>query len=175
MNLIFDLETDGLLDNFTCIHCLCIHDLDNAETYTFNEQGTKESIVRGVEMLEDADSIIGHNIIHFDIPIIRRIYPWFSNDHAIDTLLLSRLYHPNILSIDKNRAWKMMPQQLYGRHSLEAYGHRLGTYKGEFGKQTDWKNWSPEMEAYMEQDVVVTTKLWMHFQPFLNGSKWNIR
>ena len=25
-----------------------------------------------------------------------------------------------------------MPLQLYGRHSLEAYGYRLGEYKGKF-------------------------------------------
>ena len=175
MNLIFDLETDGLLEQFTCIHCLCIHDLDNNETYTFNDKGTKEAVVRGVEMLEDADSIIGHNIIYFDLPVIRRVYPWFSNDHAIDTLLLSRLYHPNIMAIDQVRQWASMPQRLYGRHSLESYGHRLSVYKGDFSKTADWKQWSQEMEDYMEQDVKVTTKLWEHFQPFLNGSRWNTK
>ena len=70
MNLIFDLETDGLLDTLTKIHCLCIYDLDAKETYTFNDQGNKDPIVRGVEMLADADCIIGHNILHFDIPVI---------------------------------------------------------------------------------------------------------
>ena len=51
---------------------------------------------------------------------------------------------------------------------FEAYGHRLNCYKGEFGKTADWSEWSPEMEAYMEQDVV-TTKLWQHFQRYLTG------
>ena len=64
-----------------------------------------------------------------------------------------------------------MPLQLYGRHSLEAYGHRLKCYKGSFGKTTDWSEWSQEMEDYMEQDVVVTTKLWHHFHRYLTGSR----
>ena len=170
MNLVFDLETDGLLDSFTCIHCLCIHDLDEAKTYTFNDRGSKEPIVKGIEMLADADVVIGHNVVHFDIPVIKRIYPWFRSPYMVDTLLCSRLYHPNILDVDKKRKWRMMPLNLYGRHSLKAYGYRLGVYKDAFGEDTDWKNWSPEMEAYMEQDVVVTTKLWDHFATkFLNS------
>ncbi len=49
-----------------------------------------------------------------------------------------------------------MLQQMYGRHSLEAWGYRLGEYKGSFSKTTDWKEWSQEMEDYCIQDVVVT-------------------
>ena len=49
----------------------------------------------------------------------------------VDTLVLSRLYHPNMMEIDKRRNIPRMPLQLYGRHSLEAYGYRLGEYKGE--------------------------------------------
>ena len=64
-----------------------------------------------------------------------------------------------------------MPLQLYGRHSLEAYGYRLGEYKGGFAKQTDWKEWSQDMEDYMVQDVQVTHKLWIHFlKKFPTGS-----
>ena len=74
MNLIFDLETDGFLKDVSTIHCLAIHDLDNKETYTFNDTGTKEPVVRGVQLLADADSVIGHNIIGYDLPVIRKLY-----------------------------------------------------------------------------------------------------
>ena len=77
------------------------------------------------------------------------------------------------MDIDKKRQWRHMPLQLYGRHSLEAYGYRLGEYKGDFGKTSDWKEWSQEMQDYMKQDVVVTNKLWKHFLPYLSGSKWS--
>ena len=169
--LVFDLETDGLLNDLTKIHCLVIYDSDTDTTIVYNDQGNEEPIVRGVQRLEDADVIVGHNVIGFDIPAIKRIYPWFMpTAFVLDTLLLSRLYHTDILEIDKKRSIQNMPLQVYGRHSLESYGYRLGEYKGEFGKSTDWQEWSPEMETYCCQDVKVTTKLCDHFQKYLSGS-----
>lgn len=169
--LVFDLETDGLLDDVTQIHCLVIYDSEADKTLHYNDRGNEEPIVRGIQRLEDADIIVGHNIIGYDIPVIKKIYPWFSPEAlVIDTLLLSRLYHTNMLDIDKRLKRPNMPMQLYGRHSLESYGHRLGEYKGEFGKTSDWKEWSPEMETYCAQDVKVTTKLCDHFHKYLSGS-----
>jgi hypothetical protein len=165
MQLVFDIETNGLYDDVTHIHCIGIYDIDTKETLVYNDEGSAEPVVRGVQLLEEADSIIGHNIIGYDIPVIRKLFPWFSPSGVVmDTLVLSRVYHADILKVDQKRRWNHMPLQLYGRHSLEAYGYRLGEYKGCFGKTTDWKNWSQEMQDYMVQDVNVTTKLWNHFQ-----------
>lgn len=170
VSLIFDLETDGLLKDVSTIHCLAIYDLTTKETITYNDTGNQEPIVRGLQRLFDADCVIGHNIIGYDLPVIRKLYSWFDrNPYLIDTLLLSRLYHADMMSVDKKNNWKNMPLQLYGRHSLESYGYRLGEFKGSFSKATDWKNWSQEMEDYCVQDVNVTTKLWHHFQKYLNG------
>ncbi len=168
--LVFDLETDGLISKCTTIHCLAIYDTDTEETIAYNDQGSKEPVVRGIQRLEDADCIVGHNIIGFDLPVIRKYFPWFSDPGILcDTLLLSRLLYPNMMEIDKKRQWKHMPLQLYGRHSLEAYGHRLGEYKGDFGKNSDWQSWSQEMEDYMIQDVNVTQKLCTKLITRLNG------
>jgi len=170
VNLIFDIETDGFLKDVSTIHCLAIHDLDTEEDYVYNDQGSQEPISRGLQMLADADSIIGHNIIGYDLPVISKLYSWFSNPGTvIDTLLLSRLFHADMMKLDKKHNWKHMPLKLYGRHSLESYGYRLGEFKGEFGKSSDWKDWSEEMEDYCIQDVHVTTKLWHHFNPYLTG------
>ena len=170
--LIFDLETNGLLNDLTCIHCLVIYDVEADQTLCYNDQGNKEPVVRGIERLEDADTIVGHNIINYDIPAISKLYPWFQNTgRVLDTLVLSRLYHADILTIDRKRNWNHMPLQLYGRHSLEAYGYRLGEYKGSYGKTTDWKDWTQEMEDYCVQDVNVTKKLCNHFHPYLIGSR----
>lgn len=172
MNLIFDLETDGLYHDVTCIHCLGIHDLDSGQTLVFNDQGSEQPITKGIQLLEDSSCLIGHNIIGYDLPVIRKLYPWFNTSSvSVDTLVLSRVYHSDLLKTDQKRAWKHMPLQLYGRHSLEAYGHRLGEYKGSFGKTTDWKEWSQEMQDYCLQDVQVTTKLWRHFRPYLTSSR----
>ena len=168
--LVFDLETNGLLNDFTHIHCLAIYDTETDETLVYNDSGTQAPISAGVTRLEEADRIAGHNIISFDIPCIKKIYSFFEpQGEVIDTLLLSRLYHPNMLGLDKKHQWKHMPLQLYGRHSLESYGYRLGEYKGGFAKDTDWQEWSQEMEDYCVQDVNVTVKLCQHFRPYLTG------
>ena len=170
--LVFDLETDGLYDDVTRIHCLVIYDSETDETLVFNDEGSEEPISRGVQLLETADVICGHNVISYDIPVLQKVYPWFEPTAlVVDTLLLSRLYHNNILDKDLKNKWPHMPSQLYGRHSLESYGYRLGEYKGSFGKDTDWQEWSQEMQDYCIQDVKVTTKLCDHFHPYLTGSR----
>jgi hypothetical protein len=170
MNLVFDLESDGLYDDVTHIHCIGIFDLDTKQTLVFNDQGSEQPITKGVQLLEDATNIVGHNIIGYDLPVIRKLFPWFEfSGQVVDTLVLSRVYHADLLKTDQKRKWKHMPLQLYGRHSLEAYGHRLGEYKGSFGKTTDWKEWSQEMQDYCVQDVQVTVKLWHHFRKYLTG------
>ena len=189
--IVFDLETNGLLHDATRIHCVALHWCEDDRTETFNDEkyaespkdlpmGANYSITTALSYLETADYLIGHNIIGFDIPVIKSIYPWFSpSGILVDTLLLSRLYHPNLLDIDQPKdkytgerttRWENMPVQLHGRHSLEAYGYRLGEYKGNFGKTTDWKEWSQEMQDYCKQDVIVTTKLCEHFHKYLTGS-----
>lgn len=178
--LIFDIETDGLLYNVTTIHCLVIYDTETNQTMVFNDKSfvgatdkpAAQPVVRGIQILEDADCIVGHNIVSYDLRVITKLYPWFRYPTVVvDTLVLSRLYHPNMMDLDKKHTWEGMPLKLYGRHNLESYGYRLGEHKGEFGKETDWSEWSEEMEQYCCQDVKVTTKLWNHFLPYLNGSK----
>ena len=141
--LVFDCETNGLLHDVSTIHCIAIYDSQKEETFVFNDQGGDcYPLTEGLHWLTSADVIIGHNIIGYDLPVLRKIYSWFeSSATVIDTLVLSRLYHPNLMELDKKRAWPRMPLQLYGRHSLESYGYRLGEYKGEFGITSDWKEW----------------------------------
>ena len=183
----FDLETNGLLHDVTRIHCVALHWCQEDITESFNDEkyaaspkelpmGANYSITTALSHLETADVLVGHNIIGFDIPIIKKLYPWFNPSGVIvDTLILSRLYHPNLFDIDKIKKWKHMPLQLQGRHSLEAYGYRLGEYKGSFSTTTDWKEWSQEMQDYCIQDVVVTNKLCQHFHRYLSGSVWSTR
>ena len=99
VSLIFDIETNGLLQNVSTIHCLAIHDLSTGQTIAYNDTGNQEPISRGLQRLADADSIIGHNIIGYDLPVIRKLYSWFNSPAlVVDTLLLSRLYHPDMIN-----------------------------------------------------------------------------
>lgn len=171
MALIFDIECDGLLDQATKLHSLCILNTETGEliSCTDNSQNYKP-ITYGLELLSKADLIIGHNIICFDIPVIQKIYPdWEYAGKVRDTLTISRLIWTNLFEVDcgrsrsKNKSYRL-PPNLYGRHSLESWGYRLGEYKGSFGKGSDWQAWSPEMQSYCEQDVHVTHWLWKTIQ-----------
>ena len=178
--IILDLESNGLLNNASRIHCIALHFCEDNLTETFNDERISEdakylpmgnrSITTAITTLETADVVVGHNIIGFDLPLIKRLYPFFTYPPIIiDTLLLSRLYNPNLYDID-DRKNPNIPTKLKGSHSLEAYGHRLGLHKGDFGKDTDWQEWSQEMQDYCVQDVKVTEKLCDHFHPYLTGS-----
>ena len=166
MNLLFDIETDGLLRSFSTIHCIVIRDLDNGQTLVFNDQGSRPPISQGITMLEEAETLWGHNVCGYDIPAIRQIWPFFQPKGKVyDTLILSRMFFSDILDRDFKSKPPQMPQRLYGRHSLESWGYRLGEYKSEFGKTTDWKDWSQELEDYCVQDTEVSLKLYNLFIP----------
>ena len=167
--LVFDIETNGLLYDVSQIHCISTFDTKEEKTYEYNDQDDETPSIRvGITQIMEANTLAGHNLIGYDLAVLRKLSDGFHTDATvIDTLVLSRLYHPNLMEIDKRRQWRHMPLQLYGRHSLEAYGYRLGEYKGDFGKTSDWQQWSQDMQDYMVQDVKVTTKLCEHFRPYL--------
>ena len=109
--------------------------------------------------------IVGHNICAYDIPAIQKLYPKFQpKGKVIDTLTLSRMFWPDILDIDFKKKWETMPMQLYGRHSLEAYGHRLSLHKKHADLQ-DFSKLTKELSERCVCDVEVTAKLWRRLQP----------
>lgn len=152
---IFDLETNGLLDEVQTIHCLVYYDLEQKQLHSFDYA----DVVDGLIQLGEYDTLVGHNIIGYDIPVIRKLYPDVQlTDNVVDTLILSKLAYYNMHSIDEQ---KDIPSNLKGRHSLEAWGYRLNDNKGDFGKQEDaWDNYTPEMLEYCEQDVKLSVKLY---------------
>jgi DNA polymerase I-like protein with 3'-5' exonuclease and polymerase domains len=118
-----------------------------------------------LEILENADVLIGHNIIQYDIPAIQRVYPKFKpKGKQIDTLILCRMLYPNIFDTDLKRKWEGMPIQLYGRHSLEAYGFRLGHNK-RHADLSDFSELTEELAERCVCDVELNVKLWHRLQP----------
>jgi DNA polymerase-1 len=51
---------------------------------------------------------------------------------------------------------RQVPEALFGQQGLQAWGYRLGDYKGDY--KGPWDAWSQEMQSYCEQDVEVTHK-----------------
>lgn len=177
MALVFDIETDGLYEQTTKIHSLVIYDTETEEVYSCANAGNFLPISKGVELLQTADEIVGHNIIKFDIPVIQKLYPSFKPEGKIfDTLLLSKLIYPDIAVMDdinirkgRYRAAVTLKtgkkKMIRGSYALFAWGYRLEEYKGEYFAEEDcWNEWSVDMQRYCEQDVVVTTKLFERLQ-----------
>ena len=158
--LLFDLESTGLLRRGSQIHCIVARDLSEADKPLVWD-APRLDLDDGIERLRNADVLIGHNICGYDIPLIKEAYDFDFQGQAIDTLVLSRLFYPHIADRDHERRPYGMPQKLYGRHSLEAWGHRLKCYKGDYSSSgAGWETYSPEMLNYCIQDTEVTLKLY---------------
>ena len=149
MKYCFDVETDGFLNQCTKIHCIVLKNIDTNEILKLdNENAIKE--------LEKAELIVGHNIIKFDIPVLKKFHDFKPKGKVFDTIVATRLLYPDVKERDFKR--KGFPTNCIGRHSLKAWGYRVGEYKEAF--ETDWKEYSPEMLDYCVQDVEVTDTLY---------------
>lgn len=135
---VFDIETDGLLEEVTKIHCLsyrnyCGTQLLNSGTYI-----KYEDIIK---FCRETNTFVGHNIIKYDIPVLKKILNIEIEGRFIDTLGIS-FYHYPIKGF---------------KHGLGAWGERLG-----FGKPVveDWKNQPIEVYIHRcESDVEINTRL----------------
>tara|TARA_X000001388_G_scaffold67880_1_gene55355 strand:+ start:4940 stop:6688 length:1749 start_codon:yes stop_codon:yes gene_type:complete len=134
--LVFDIETDGLdPDNIWCISTV------NTETNEVISYGP-DKLTDGVQYLKSADKLVGHNIIGYDIPVIKKLMDIDLSKHAkiVDTLVLSRLFNP----------------VREGGHSLESWGYRVGHRKIDF---EEWSMFTPEMLTYCENDAILNNKI----------------
>ena len=154
--LIFDLESDGLYDNVTKIHCLVIYDIQSGRTFSYGP----DAISNAINHLDSADVLIGHNILFYDIPVLKKLHQTEFKARVIDTLICTRLIWPKetLYDLDEEQ-YQEVPPKLKGSASLKAWGYRLADHKIEF---QDFTEYSQEMLDYCVQDVRVTEKLWNH-------------
>jgi len=135
-SLVFDIETDNL--NATKIWCISICDAITEEVSSYYG----DTLTEGVERLQKADKLIGHNIIGFDIPVIKELLNIdLSNKILVDTLVLSRLFNP----------------VREGNHGLESWGYRVKLPKIDF---KEYDTFSKEMVVYCERDVIINKKVY---------------
>lgn len=150
MRVALDVETDGL--DPSRVWCIVSCNLDSDEVKTYEERDFERFKL-------DASNytlVVGHNIIAFDLPALRRLIGYVPSDKTgiRDTLILSRL----------------LKYEVANGHSLEAWGKRLGFHKTD---HNEWDVYTPAMLEYCINDTKLSKKLYLYLdQRFskLNGA-----
>ena len=144
--LILDIETTAFpVKNIWMIGTMS---LDSGYKKNFLNPAVEREEIQ--EYINGFDIIIGHNITNFDQPVLEEhLGISFDSVEIEDTLVMSRLYDP----------------QLDGGHSLRAWGERLKFPKSE---HDDWTKLSEEMIKYCTIDVEVTAKLYTKLTELLS-------
>jgi DNA polymerase-1 len=171
MRLVFDSESNGFLEQATKIHSLVIQDLDTGELLSCHDHGGAPAILAGIALLNQADELYAHNGIKHDYPLLRKLCPAFNPKAKLyDTLVMARLRFAHQKELDFRAARSSrnpLPKHLIGKHSLEAWGHRMGNPKADFVGSFD--EWTPEMQTYCEQDVGTNVTLVKFLLPKMQG------
>jgi DNA polymerase I-like protein with 3'-5' exonuclease and polymerase domains len=142
--IFLDIETN--LKHDTIWLCVTKHNT-TGEVRHWREADSLQQYLEG-------EQVVGHNIIGFDAPVLKKVWGVVIPDNMlVDTLVMSRLYKPDIDIVIPEQGKAPSP------HSLEAWGYRLGSYKIGF---TDFDGgWTQEMATYCEQDVQLLEKLYV--------------
>jgi hypothetical protein len=147
---VFDAETDGFLNDMTTMHCMTIIDAATRHEWKSEDYELRKYLA----VLDTFDVLVGHNIIGFDLPMLKKHFNWEPKPHVliIDTLWLSRMYYPDI----------------EGGHSLDAWGQRLGNKKTEYYPVFD-----PEQPHYNEELLLQKQDAEAKGRTFKFDAGWN--
>lgn len=149
-----DIETDSLAA--THIWVVVAKDVNTKVVDVFKHlDSDPDEATRFKDYCSGYDKFVFHNGIGFDVPVLNRILGHtIKPQDVVDTLVVSRMLDYNI----------------QGGHSLDAWGKRLGLYKGNF---KDFEGGlTQEMIDYCVNDVEVTVKLFNKFKPVIFDKSW---
>ena len=142
----------GVIYEADIVWCIAIVDVDSGRELSFGPN----DIAGAVEVMRDASLLIGHNIIFYDMPVLRRLYGSISTP-VYDTLVVSRLMYP-----DKRT-------HPLGGNSLKCWGEYLNCLKLDY--EGEWNSFSEEMLPYCLQDTRVTAKVFEKQKGFVSSNK----
>ena len=159
--VVSDIETESI-SNCEKLWLCGGKDLSTGEVTRFdNCHEDPVAKAEAIKWYEAADLIVGHNFLQFDaVQLNRLLKPKLIDPKKIvDTLLVSRL-------IDYDM---QIPKGAKSAHSLQAWGIRLGEYKGDFH---DFSQYSEKMVEYWYQDIQTSTSLYEHLSDVIWSPDW---
>lgn len=148
--IVFDAEANGWANEADTIWCICTRDLATREERSFGP----DEIEEGLRFLMDADVVIGHHILGYDLYLFQRLFPWFRPKAYEDTLVLSQLYNSD------------RP----GGHSIKAWGKRVGIVKPE---HDDFTQYTPEMLVRCQEDTRINAALIPYLIAEMGEEDWS--
>jgi hypothetical protein len=148
MYIVFDIEGNGLLNTISTIHCLAYSIVDKDLKIVNKGVYTKKAEIINFFNTHRNDTFVGHNIIKFDIPVLKKLFKISTPLNMIDTLGLS---------------WYLFPENQ--KHGLEYWGNYFKFPKVQI---EDWNNLSlQEYISRCEQDVLINHILFKNCYQYL--------
>ena len=114
-----------------------------------------------VKYLSEMPVIIGHNIWGYDFPVMRRLHGMARPKCIVDTLVISKLMHPDINN------------HPLGDNSLESWGRYLKFPKMDY--KGGWSQYSDEMGTYCLQDARLGMAIYQAQKQFITKNKELVR
>jgi DNA polymerase-1 len=143
---VWDCETNGLLPEVTNVWCLVITNADTKETFSYSDYDSElPNLKEGLDKLHTANELIGHNIIGYDLAVLKKLFRWtpLPTQRLIDTWILSQV--------------NSFKRSFTRYHSLKDWGVHLGNNKIEW---SDWSGYSKDMLKYCIQDVALNVDVY---------------
>ena len=164
MIVVLDIETNGLV-NPTKIWVIVCKDIDSNKYYIFRRPSDDEQVKMDFkEFSKNVKLWIGHNLLDYDLPVIRSLLgvdllsdidyllDQSSPLRVLDTLVVSKLIN-------------------YSRdgHSLDDYGYDFSLPKIDF---KNFINYSLELENYCVRDVDINHKVFSSYERQILSRSW---
>jgi len=163
---VFDLEANGLHDTVTTIWCGVFKNISTGEIKKFYpvpfEGGDPYYLHYMIKFMDTVHTLVGHNILQYDFPILEKLYGYKYKGNKIDTLVWSKMLQPK-RPVPYSCPIKNRP------HSVETWGYRVGRGKPS---HEDWSQFSMEMLHRCTEDVEIQHLIYLALLKEMENHDW---